>query len=96
MTLLHGGGTVIPTPLAVGFATPSFPNFRSYLFLEISGRRFLVSAKKKKSQSDPVLEPSLIEQDDDDGTQDDILFEDGIFFYLEITLVSLNITIFLL
>ncbi|KAI3464620.1 hypothetical protein Pfo_021283 [Paulownia fortunei] len=83
-TRLRCDGAVVPPPLrvsmAMGFNSAPFP-FYPRPFLDIPRRPFIAFAKKKDSQSEPVLNPSIVEEvsvvDDegDDGIDDDIFLE---------------------
>lgn len=73
----------------MGFNTSYFP-FYPCFFRDIPQKPLIAFARKKNSQSEPVLNPSIIEEvamdvdEDDDGIEDDI-FLDGIFCYLDVT-----------
>ncbi|KAH6782567.1 Uncharacterized protein family UPF0090 [Perilla frutescens var. hirtella] len=65
--------------MVMGFSTPSFPFYPSS-FRNIPPRPLVAFSRKKNSESEAVLNSSIIEEVSmDDGVEDDILF-DGIFF----------------
>lgn len=68
---------------AVGFSTWSSPFYPSS-FMKNPQRPLLAFAKKKNSESDAVLSPSIVEEVFmDDGEEDDA-FLDGIFFFFSL------------
>ncbi|KAK6115009.1 hypothetical protein DH2020_007278 [Rehmannia glutinosa] len=91
-TRLFCDNALIPPPLrvsmAMGLKSAAFP-FCPRPFLHIPPRPFIAFAKKRNPQSEPVINPSIIEElsmvddEEDDGIEDDIFHElvddDGYF-----------------
>lgn len=78
----------------MGFRTSSFP-LCPPSFRNIPPGPFVAFAKKKNSESESVLSPSVI--DDvfmDDGVEDDI-FLDGIFFFFCLDINNISAAIFI-